>query len=275
MKDKYLVHEIAEYYGVTCDTIRYYDKLGIISPKKDKNNNYRYYNRSDIICFSYVFKLKNLGLQLDQVKTLLNNSSLEYVYNTLEGQEKLIEDKINNLHRLKSIINDYRRCFNYSVENFEKIKIINNSPIIIYKEIEDTNGSVIENMKLFNKLTLIHEPLYTFCIDKGLFLSKKFYNNMMECRKFFKCGLSLIDEEDLILKSDFPLEEFRILNTNKVLTSVIKFYTNKDYSSILKIRDYIVQNNLEIEHSIYLRAISFKNNIKDNYDYYIVYIPLK
>ena len=98
---------------------------------------------------------------------------------------------------------------------------------------------------------------------------------MMECRKFFKCGLSLIDEEDLILKSDFPLEEFRILNTNKVLTSVIKFYTNKDYSSILKIRDYIVQNNLEIEHSIYLRAISFKNNIKDNYDYYIVYIPLK
>jgi len=274
MKEKYLVHEIAKYFGVTNDTIRYYDKLGIISPKKDKNNNYRYYDRGDIICFSYVFELKNIDLPLNEIRMMLNDSSLEHAASVIEVHEQKIDAKIKELQRLKSIVNDYRRCFEYAKENVDVIKIIN-SPILIYREIIEPEGSVIESLKFFEKLTLMHVPLYTFCIDKELFLSKIFYDNVMECRKYFKNALSLIDEENLVASEKFPHGDCKVINPMKCLTSVIKFYTNKDYSSILKIREYIEQNNLEIEGSILLRAISFKNNIKNNNDLYEIYVPIK
>jgi len=274
MKEKYLVNEIAKYFGVTNDTIRYYDKLGIISPKKDKNNNYRYYDRGDIICFSYVFELKNIDLPLKEVRTLLNDSSLEYAAGVIEDHEQRIDAKIKELQQLKSVISDYRKCFYNAIENVDVLKISDN-PNIIYREIEEPNGSVIENMTYFQNLTMMHVPLFTFCINKELFLSEMFYNNVMECRKHFKYALSLKDEEELISKEDFSHEDFKIIQPRKWLTSVIKFYTNKDYSSILNIREYIKQNNIEIDGPILLRAISFKNNAENNYDYYEVYIPIK
>lgn len=274
MKEKYLVSEIAKYFGVTNDTIRYYDKLGIISPKKNKNNNYRYYDRGDIICFSYVFELKNIELPLKEINTMLNDSSLEHAASVIEDHEQRIEAKIKKLQQIKSVINDYRKCFNNAIENVDAIKISEN-PNIIYREIDEPNGSVIENMSYFQKLTMMHVPLFTFCIDKELFLSEIFCNNLIECRKYYKHALSLKDEEGLISKEDFPHKDFSIIQPRKWLTSVVKFYTNKDYSAILKIREYIMQNNIEIDGYILLRAISFKNNIENNYDYYEVYIPIK
>lgn len=178
------------------------------------------------------------------------------------------------MQQLKSIINDYRRCFNNAIENVDIVQTID-SPNIIYREIEEPNGSVIENMTYFQKLTMMHVPLFTFFIEKEQFLSKTFYNNVMESKRNLKCMLSLKDEENLITKQDFPHHDFKIINPRKWLTSVIKFYTNKDYSPILKIRDYIEKNNIEIDGPILLRAISFKNNIENNYDYYEVYIPIK
>lgn len=274
MKEKYLVSEIAKYFGVTNDTIRYYDKLGIISPSKDKNNNYRYYSRGDIICFSYVFELKNIELPLKEINTMLNDSSLEYAASVIEDHERRIEDKIKKLQQLKSVINDYRKCFNNAIENIDVIKISEN-PNIIYRQIEEPNGSVIENMSYFQNLTMMHVPLFTFCIDKELFLSEMFYNNIKESRKYYKYALSLKDEEELISKEDFPHKDFNIIKPKKWLTSVVKFYTNKDYSAILKIREYVEQNCIEIDGPVLLRAISFKNNIYNNYDYYEVYIPIK
>ncbi len=273
MKERYLVHDIAKFFGVTNDTIRYYDKVGIISPKKDKLNNYRYYDRGDIICFSYVFELRNIDLPLSQIKTMLNNSSLEYAANTMQEHEQAIEEKIKELQRLKSVVQDYKECFQNAIENYELLKVIER-PVIIYKEIEP-DGSLIENLKFFEKMTMMHVPLFTFCIDRDLFLSKEFYDDIKGCRKYFKTGLSLIDEENLVAKADFPAEQCKILSETKCLTSVIKFYTNKDYSSIIRIIDYIRQNNIEVVGSVMLRAISFKNNLENNYDFYEVYIPIK
>lgn len=274
MKERYLVHEIAKYFGVSCDTVRYYDKLGIISPKKDKRNNYRYYDRGDIICFSYVFGLKNMGLPLNQVRAMLNDSSLEYAADVMEEHEQKIEAKIRELQRLKSNVSDYKRCFKYAMENFGVIKIIN-SPVLICKEIDEPNGSVIENLKFFEKLTLMHVPLFTFYIDKKLFLSKEFNDITMECRIKFRYALSLRDDESLVSMKDFPYGDCEIINPRKCLTTVIKFYTKKDYSSIIKVKEYIEKNNLEVNGDVLLRAISFKNNIKNNCDYYEVYVPIK
>ena len=47
MKDSYTIHEIAALYGVGPDALRYYEKLGLIRPRRAENG-YRIYDLNDI-----------------------------------------------------------------------------------------------------------------------------------------------------------------------------------------------------------------------------------
>ena len=46
MKDYYKINEIARLYGIGVDSLRYYEKLGILKPRRDTNG-YRLYNLKD------------------------------------------------------------------------------------------------------------------------------------------------------------------------------------------------------------------------------------
>ena len=52
-KSEYLVGELAEYFGVSNDTLRLYDKKGICSPQKNETNHYRTYSREDFILLEF------------------------------------------------------------------------------------------------------------------------------------------------------------------------------------------------------------------------------
>ena len=74
MNNRYLIGDVAKYLSLSRDTLRYYDKLGIVSPKKDEGNGYRYYNMDDIITLSYVMILKDVGISLDDIKEIIYKS---------------------------------------------------------------------------------------------------------------------------------------------------------------------------------------------------------
>ena len=48
MKEKYLIGEVSKLFNITRDTLLHYDKIGLLSPKKDDKNGYRYYNIEDL-----------------------------------------------------------------------------------------------------------------------------------------------------------------------------------------------------------------------------------
>ena len=41
MKDYYKINEIARLYGIGVDSLRYYEKLGILKPRRDTNKGSR------------------------------------------------------------------------------------------------------------------------------------------------------------------------------------------------------------------------------------------
>ena len=44
----YLIKKVSEISGVSVRTLHHYDKIGLLSPKKNKNG-YRYYSEDDIL----------------------------------------------------------------------------------------------------------------------------------------------------------------------------------------------------------------------------------
>ena len=47
MKDYYKINEISKLYGIGVDSLRYYEKLGILRPRRDTNG-YRLYDLKDM-----------------------------------------------------------------------------------------------------------------------------------------------------------------------------------------------------------------------------------
>ncbi len=66
MKDSYTIHEIAELYGVGTDALRYYERLGLIRPRRAQNG-YRIYDLNDIYRLTIIRDLRTLGFSMERI----------------------------------------------------------------------------------------------------------------------------------------------------------------------------------------------------------------
>ncbi|MDR2947502.1 MAG: MerR family transcriptional regulator [Candidatus Adiutrix sp.] len=67
------VREISELTGISAASLRYYDKEGIISPKRG-NNKYRRYDERDLFLIQSVIVLKYAGFSLAEIKSVMEPS---------------------------------------------------------------------------------------------------------------------------------------------------------------------------------------------------------
>lgn len=66
MKQYFKIGEISELYHIGADSLRYYEELGILTPKRGKNN-YRLYSIHDIWRLNVIRDLRPLGFSMDRI----------------------------------------------------------------------------------------------------------------------------------------------------------------------------------------------------------------
>lgn len=60
---------------VTVKTLHYYDEIGLLKPVKvDRFTGYRYYSADQLPRLNYIVALKNLGLSLEEIGTMISNN---------------------------------------------------------------------------------------------------------------------------------------------------------------------------------------------------------
>lgn len=58
--------------GVKVETIRYYEKAGLIAPPTRTEGNYRAYRPQDLERLRFIRRTRDLGFSLDEVRTMLD-----------------------------------------------------------------------------------------------------------------------------------------------------------------------------------------------------------
>ena len=107
MKDYFTIGEISKLFDINTKTLRYYDEIDLFKPSYvNKDNKYRYYTLDQFQYLETITYLKELGLSLDRIKYHLNNVDVEEVINSLEEQNNIINQKINELKIIKQKINN-------------------------------------------------------------------------------------------------------------------------------------------------------------------------
>jgi DNA-binding transcriptional MerR regulator len=121
MKKGYRIGEISKIKNIDAQTLRYYDKIGILSPKiVDDKNNYRYYSLEQFIDVDRIKFYKILGLSLEEIKKFKDIHNVEEALETLRSQRKQMENKIEKMQAVAKNIENIIETIEGTSEAGEK-----------------------------------------------------------------------------------------------------------------------------------------------------------
>lgn len=136
--------KVAEMFDITIDTIRYYERIGVIPPIKRDKNGYRIYTKRDLNWIFLAKSLRNAGLSI--------NSLVEFAtLAQMDGDKKLAQKEILNeqLIEIDSKIeemNTVRNLLQYKLDTYD-------DHIAKFKtgKLSDDNVEELWNMEHFRK----------------------------------------------------------------------------------------------------------------------------
>lgn len=74
MTEKYRIGKVATRTGCSPESIRHYEKLGLLPQPKRSEQGYRYYDRATVERIGFIRHGRHLGLHLDAIRELLELS---------------------------------------------------------------------------------------------------------------------------------------------------------------------------------------------------------
>ncbi|OPA80933.1 MerR family transcriptional regulator [Paenibacillus selenitireducens] len=149
MEKLYSIQEVSRILGITKDTLRYYDRIGIVSPSR-KDNRYRRYSKDDLIDLMNIQIMQYADFSLDEIRGTLSIRKMENIdpvyYEEvsafLDAKNAETRKKIAHLEKVSQLLNIAAETLrNFNIESDQRLtKIVRE----IYKDIR---GDEPENFK--------------------------------------------------------------------------------------------------------------------------------
>ena len=103
------IGELADRAGVTVDTIRFYERRGLIAEPRRRDSGYRIYSPDYVERIRFIKRAQELGFALKEVDELLSlrvseGSSCAAVRRQAETKLKDVEEKIRDLTRVRKVL---------------------------------------------------------------------------------------------------------------------------------------------------------------------------
>lgn len=114
-----LIGDLVKRTGFSKDTIRYYEKMGVIklNKKERRDNNYKEYPEEVVVRLTMVKRLKLLGFTLNEIIEVIDillgeTNPCTEILETVTTKIDLVDQKIKELQGIKTRLNDIQKNCN-------------------------------------------------------------------------------------------------------------------------------------------------------------------
>ncbi len=90
------IGEIAQQTGLNISNIRFYERKGLLSPKRDDSSNYREYTDEDVLRIKEILLYRKMGVSIETIYLIVNGKA-DY-REVLTRQQDTLRDEIENLN---------------------------------------------------------------------------------------------------------------------------------------------------------------------------------
>ncbi len=108
MRNWYRIGEIASLFQVPVETLRYYDKEGLIRPEKLEPNGYRMYGSTQLERICTVLSLRAAGVPPVEIRAILGSNAAETALSLLDGQAARLDEQLADLARTRQRLQQAR-----------------------------------------------------------------------------------------------------------------------------------------------------------------------
>lgn len=272
MKEKYLIGEVSKLFNITRDTLLHYDKIGLLSPKKDDKNGYRYYNIEDLNYLTDIIFYKSLNLSLKDIHKAIKDSSPEEILDLIKEKEIYIKKELDKIKKVQQRLESMKISVEECINDSKKIELVKDEKeSYFFLEITKENKfndfiDIIEKIQNINQYTFDYVE-FSFLIDEGVLFDK-------DADKKIKWGLTITENIDKI-KNNINSKSIEFVSEEKYMYTVIAL-NNNDYENWIDyVRNIVKENNIDVAGPILGQMLLTAYKDSNPIDYFGLYIPVK
>ncbi len=96
-KSEFWTGEISQMFDISIETIRYYNKIGLLSPARKSENNYRYFALNHVSNVHSVVLLRDIGVPIEMIQSIYQSNDPDVLFDKIMETQELIQEKIERL----------------------------------------------------------------------------------------------------------------------------------------------------------------------------------
>ncbi len=108
--ERYKIGQVAQFLNLSSETLRYYEKLGIISSQRDDENSYRYYSAWDINYLLDCTYYRSFGFPVRDVKRMVQQDNLDGLVSDCEHQLQELAAQLNQIRFQMESLFDFKQA---------------------------------------------------------------------------------------------------------------------------------------------------------------------
>ena len=113
MKQYYKIGEISDLYQIGPDSLRYYEKLGLLTPTRGEND-YRLYGLNDLWRLNVIRDLRRLDFSMEKIRQYMSDRSVDSTRNLFLEELQIIDEHIKILDELRENVEERLNTLNES-----------------------------------------------------------------------------------------------------------------------------------------------------------------
>lgn len=131
MKDRYMIGEVAELLNMSPQSLRFYDKAGVVVPAyTDPKTGYRYYSYDQIHYIDRVKYLQRFGFKLEDIRDALAANDVSQFRKLLVQRQDTIRKEVSHLQGLLDELDWYVDYYGH-VDDHDYTDMMSRSHLII------------------------------------------------------------------------------------------------------------------------------------------------
>ncbi|ARK30039.1 MerR family transcriptional regulator [Halalkalibacter krulwichiae] len=176
------IGQFAKFVDSTVRTLRYYDKMKLLTPKKLNKNGRKIYTQLEWEHFQQILILKHLGLTLNEIKEQMtkqkfNNREL------LQVQKRLIEEKQAELNGKLEVITRMERLYNIEGISEEELNEFNFIMLDLFRK-EKSQIQILEkhfrdDKEILKEIQVLYDPDYKERMDRAIWFLLQAIRNVI------------------------------------------------------------------------------------------------
>jgi len=134
---RYRIGELAEFFGMTKEGIRYLERQGIIRSVRDEKNGYRYFPREEITRLKQIRSFQSIGFGLEEAHSMVCLTPREKLLGRLDEKIAELESKAASIERIRKMLAGQREVAEKTLAGAGTFEVVMRPELIFFERVGD------------------------------------------------------------------------------------------------------------------------------------------